>query len=88
MQPVAALENFRANVRRTIEECNISQRDLAERAKLSVVHVNRILVEKAEPSLPVCESIAQALYAPLERFLVAPKFFKIPRELLLQSVKA
>lgn len=69
---VQALKNFRVNLRALMEARGISQRDLADSAGISYPHVNRILMDKVEPSLPICDQLADALDVPLTDLLSAP----------------
>lgn len=56
-----ARKTFRTRLRAICRVMGISQRELARRAGLTHVHVNRVLQGKAEPSLAVCESLAKAV---------------------------
>lgn len=66
---VTALQNFRNNVRTEAERQHISQRSLAELAGIAYPYLNRVLREKADPSLTICEKIAGALGFSLEDML-------------------
>lgn len=56
-----ASKTFRRHLRHQMKERGISQRELAIKAKLSYPYINRILQAKADPSLKICDRIADAL---------------------------
>jgi transcriptional regulator with XRE-family HTH domain len=58
---VAALLNFRRNLRELMRERGVSQRKLAEMAHTTYPYINRVLTGKVAPSLPVCDRIAEAM---------------------------
>lgn len=66
---VKATKKFRHKLRQEMKAKGISQRDLASKAKLSYPYVNRILKNKADPSLNVCDAIADALGIELTEML-------------------
>lgn len=68
--------NFRANVRFLMEESGISQRSIAEIAGLSYPYINRILQGTVNPSIDVCETIAEALEIKFVELLQKPKDFQ------------
>lgn len=70
---VRAMKNFRRNLRTELEDRGISQRDLADLAGISYPYVNRILQDKADPSVPICEQIAGALGLTLIDLLTNPR---------------
>jgi transcriptional regulator with XRE-family HTH domain len=71
-----AVENFRSNVRAALAYSGWSQDSLATETELSRPFVNRILQGKQEPSLAVCDRIADALHVPLATLLGEPKKFQ------------
>lgn len=71
-----ALEHFRANVRDALKAFDFTQDDLAVQAQLSRPYINRVLAGKQEPSLPTCDSIADALGIPLAKMLDEPDAFQ------------
>ena len=58
---MADTTSFRANLRRAMLTRGLSQRGLADAAGVSQVHVNRILVGKADCSIEILSRIADAL---------------------------
>lgn len=75
-----ALANFRRNVRTAMEAAGLTQRAFAEKAGMSYPYINRILTEKVEPSLPMCDRIADKLGYSVAQLLSDPK--KFSREML------
>lgn len=69
---MTSLENFRGNVRRVCALEGISQRELALRSGVALVHVSRILTGKADPSMTICERIAEAVGVPLAVLIGEP----------------
>lgn len=61
MQSVAAIDNFRRNLRRICQANHVSQRELAKRVGMSYPHVNRILQGENEPGIKTCEDLAKAV---------------------------
>lgn len=55
------LQNFRDNVRRTIDESGESKTDVAKRAGIHRVTLHKILAGGLDPSLDLCERLAGAL---------------------------
>ena len=73
-----AVKNFRINVRVAMARAKLSQGALAEKAEVSRPYLNRILKEKQDPSLDVCDRIADALKMPIGDLVASPrKFLKI-----------
>lgn len=72
---VQAVQNFRGNVRSAMRAKGWSQDKLATTADLSRPFLNRVLQGKQEPSLEVCDRIADALHYPLSDLLASPKKF-------------
>ena len=72
MSTVAALDNFRENLRKRCEKTRISQRELARRADVHFVTVNRILTGDMEPTVPLAERLAVAVGSTLEKILRDP----------------
>ena len=59
---VSATQNFRRNLARELMNRGLSQRELAQKAKITFPYVNRLLTGKAKnPSVDLCEQIAKAL---------------------------
>lgn len=73
---MAALENFRTNLRLAMDAKKISQRSLAASAKMSYPYVNRILQGKVEPSLTQCEKISETLGLSFQDLLDEPEVFE------------
>lgn len=77
---VQALNNFRQNLRTALENRGVSYRTFAESSGLTYVYVYRICNPdangKPEPSIEVCDKIADALGYQLADMLVSPKQFK------------
>ena len=63
---------FRRNVQRYLKLLDITQRELAIRSDLSEEWVCRMLKGNSNPTLPVCERIAEALETSLEALLAEP----------------
>jgi transcriptional regulator with XRE-family HTH domain len=72
---VQAVQNFRHNVRLAMAARQLSQEGLAHTAKLSRPFLNRVLQGKQEPSMEVCDRIADALKTPLAELISSPKKF-------------
>lgn len=73
---MATPDNFRSNLRASIDARETTQRDVAARANVSYPYLNRILRGKTQPTLPQCERIAAAIGVPLLHLLDSPKKFK------------
>lgn len=71
-----ALEYFRENVKLAIEELGMHQYQLADEASISRPYLNRLLREKQEPSISVCDRIADALGFSFASLLSPPQVFK------------
>lgn len=56
-----AAKNLRQNLRTYIERSGVSQREIAQRAGMSAVHLNRIVRGHAVPSLSMSADIARAI---------------------------
>ena len=63
---------FRVNVLHYMDLQKMSQRDLAIRAGLSPEWLCKMLKGRSNPTLPVCERIAQALRVSLEALVSTP----------------
>lgn len=74
---MCALANFRKNVRAAMRFRGVSQRALAKKAGLTHPYVNRILTNKVEPSLTVCDRIADALDIECSRLIEPEKKFSL-----------
>lgn len=71
---MALAENFAENLQAAIERKGISQRELARMSKVHFVTINRILSREMDPSLTVCEKLADALgIAPEKIFRIQAK---------------
>lgn len=64
-----AVKNFRENIVRECNERGITQADLATKAGIHPVNVNRIFRAKSIPALDTCDRIASALGLPLEALI-------------------
>lgn len=62
-------------MRAAMEAAGLSQRALAEKAEVTHPYINRILTDKVEPSLPMCDRIADALKIPFAELISDPKKF-------------
>lgn len=69
MQTVAALDNFRDNLRRRCESQGISQQELSRKSGVHYVTINRILRGHTVPTIPVAEALARAAGIALEKIL-------------------
>ncbi|MCC7424351.1 MAG: helix-turn-helix transcriptional regulator [Planctomycetaceae bacterium] len=69
-------QHFRENLRFALHLRGLSQREFAERAMLSHPYVNRVLVGKVDPSLVMCDQMADALKFDLSDMLKPPHEFK------------
>lgn len=72
---VQAVRNFRSNVRSAMAARQMSQEVLAHAANISRPFLNRVLQGKQEPSMAVCDGIADALKTPLSELISSPKKF-------------
>jgi transcriptional regulator with XRE-family HTH domain len=61
MSTMPLLQNFRENLKRTIEESGTSKTAIAERAGIHRVTLHKLLAGGIEPSLDMCEKLAKAL---------------------------
>ena len=78
MATVAAIENFRENVRAIMDDRGISQTELATAIHSKQAYIARILTGKIDPSMGQCEKIAKAIDVPLTVLLAEPvEFLKI-----------
>lgn len=75
-----AMHNFRVNLHCALETRGLSYRAFAEKCKLSFIYIHRIVHPdergKPDPSLGVCEKIAEALEYQLTDMLVSPREFR------------
>jgi len=62
-------DTFRANIREQCRLQGMTQDQLATKARLSPEWLSKMLCGKSNPTLPVCERIAQALKVPLGSLL-------------------
>ncbi len=67
--------SFRKNLRTAMTLRHVSQRELASRLTIHYPHLNRILVGKSSPALPLCEQLADALGFELRELLLTPAQF-------------
>jgi len=65
-------EAFRENVRHYVGLHGITYGELAQRAGLSREWLSKMLAGKSNPTLPVCERIAEALGVSLEAMVAEP----------------
>lgn len=68
-----AAENLVQNLEAELAARKWSRVDLAQKSKIHVVTVSRILNRHQEPSLTVCEKMAAALEISLENLLAKKK---------------
>ena len=66
---MAAIENFRKNLRREAEAQGMTHRELARRAKIHFTTLSRILNGNNSPTIPAAERLAKAVGIPLEKIL-------------------
>lgn len=66
---VQASTNFRDNLRLAMTALGITQEEVASKADLSRPYLNRILAGKQEPSLIICDRLADATRIPLHVML-------------------
>ncbi len=78
------LKNFRTNLRAAMALRKFTQRSLADEAKISYPHLNRILMGTVNPSLLVAEGISRAVGFELKDLILPRKEF---RENFLESEK-
>lgn len=64
---MAALDNFRRNLRSECDKLEMTHRELARKSKLHHVSVSRILNGHVIPTIPVAERLAKAVGVPLEK---------------------
>jgi ribosome-binding protein aMBF1 (putative translation factor) len=64
-----AAKTFRRRLRKAMEENNISQRELAKRAKTGYSGINRILQGEQTPTLEVADRLADAVGKTLTELL-------------------
>ena len=72
---MAAIDNFRTNLRTAMEVKEINQTKLAELLDTSCPYVNRVLNGHTTPSLDQCDKLSRAVGYPLVALLAAPKDF-------------
>jgi transcriptional regulator with XRE-family HTH domain len=72
---VQAVRNFRVNAKHAMQARGWSQYVLAEKTELSRPFINRVFQGKQDPSLEICDRIADALDLPLPDLLASPKNF-------------
>lgn len=73
-----ALENFRGNLAHLVRsranpDGQLSVAEIAVRSGLSRAYVHRVTYGEVEPTITVCDRIADALGHPLERLLQPPR---------------
>lgn len=69
---MAAIDNFRDNIRAQCDALGISHRDLAKKARVHYVTLSRILNGHNAPSIPVAERLAKAVGSTLEKIVAKP----------------
>ena len=62
---------FRENVRRYVKLNDLTYAELADKADLSREWLSKMLAGKSNPTLPVCERIAEALDTSLEALVAS-----------------
>ena len=62
---------FRENVRRYVKLHGLTYGELADKAGLSREWLSKMLAGKSNPTLPVCERIAEALDTSLEALVAS-----------------
>lgn len=70
------LTNFRENLRAAMALRKLTQRSLANEAKISCSHLNRILMGTINPGLIVAENISRAVGFELRDLLLPRKEFQ------------
>ena len=60
MSTVALIDNFVANLETAIGKLGISQSELARRSGVHYVTVHKVLRRKMEPTVELCERLAEA----------------------------
>lgn len=73
-----AIDNFRANLRRALDELGVSQRELARRADMGYPYISRVLQGHTSPTVPQCERIAEALEIQVLALFGEPEDFSLP----------
>lgn len=76
---------FFTNILRLLDEQGITKHELAERAGMSVSFLSDLTNGKANPSLKIMESLAQALSTPLATLLEATDLSERDLELLAEG---
>jgi DNA-binding XRE family transcriptional regulator len=61
MSTMPLLQNFRENLRRVIDEAGSSKTSVAKSAGIHRVTLHKILAGEFEPSLEMCEKLAESL---------------------------
>jgi transcriptional regulator with XRE-family HTH domain len=80
-------DNFRSNLRDAMAQRELSQRSLAEAAGCSHVYINRVLGGFTDPSLPMCEKLADAVGVNLGTLILPQEKFKRSLKNLLTAGK-
>jgi transcriptional regulator with XRE-family HTH domain len=78
-----SVRNLRENLCEIMETIGLSQGQVAEKAHISRVHLNRILQAKVVPSLDLLDPLAEALGCDVSRLLREPK--ESPRKKLSKA---
>lgn len=73
---VKAAKHFRENLREALKVLDVTQDELAIKAEFSRPYINRVLAGRQDPSLPTCDSIADALGIPLAEMLAESAVFR------------
>lgn len=72
MSTVCYRDNFIANVKAALEKRGWSQRELARQSGLHWQTIRRILADEMNPSVDVCETIAETLELKPEKVFRSP----------------
>jgi transcriptional regulator with XRE-family HTH domain len=84
---MAALNNFRVNLRAAMECRELSQRAVADGAGCSYVYVNRVLGGFTDPTLPMCEKLSRAVGVDFGILILPNEKFKRSAKNLLTVIK-
>lgn len=79
MANALAFRNLRLNLAAICTKKKITQRELARRAEVHFVTVNRIFQGVQEPTVGVAEKLAEAVGVPVEKIFSAPKEIAIAK---------
>lgn len=82
---VKSANNFRENLRTAITARGMSQRGFAEKSHISHPYINRVLAGKVQPSLEMCDQMADSLNFTLAEMLRSPAAFSRSIEQVTQK---